>query len=596
MILKPMKGPLKKSRRIASYIALGFSILFGVSLITFSSFPGDLSAKQSDFVSYILSGMINSVVAPSYRTMVEPTGLNLLSDSSLLEKKDGVSQMAEGTTTMLVFGVDSPILGKDEYLNPSFVCNIPEEDKGKVQIFLSESGSRKTVWIESHRLGHYDLEFVAGKDKKVDYSFDVIPLPKPDDAAYKDIPATLEVGESYRFDFQMEDPNVKSHDNFYYHRYFSAEMTSFSSDDLSVCRFDKNVLYALEEGTTNIHIGSLTYPITIEAKGDADLIEEGYELTRSGSYLAINDCDYFSPSDSLYSGVKFVSPYDSYFYIVDQDGNKISESEYNLNARVWQTDDKTAYVLGYREAKELFVKAESRSLDSSGKPRSSKIEKVEYSEILPISMELSINGEKASESPMSGMQGKTYYIKGNFLGEGNNSNVTNKKLQVLNPAENVYSVTGQGTESLSITFKKEGNYQIEIASVANDSLRKVLDFEVTLRPVADPTDSDFLSFIRKLVGHGTLFALYAISTFLFFYLYSDEKWGLFGLITSSFSLVSLAFLTEGIQCLVPDRNGNLMDVGIDSLGGFIGIVIVYLVVLAVLLIKKLKDKNKKTKD
>ncbi len=593
MILKPMKGPSNKGKRIASYVALGFSILFGVSLITFSSFPGDLSAKQSNFVSYILSGVINSVATPSYRTMVEPTGLNLLSDSSLLEKKDGVSQMAEGTTTMLVFGVDSPFLGKDEYLNPSFVCNIPEKDEGKVQIFLSESGSRKTVWIETHSLGHYDLEFVAGKDKKVDYSFDVIPLPKPDDASYKDIPETLNVGESYRFDFEMEDPKVKSHDNFYYHRYFSPEMTSFVSDDTSVCRFEKNVLYALKEGKTNIHIGSLTYPLTIEAKGEDVTIEDGYELTRSGSYLAKNDCDYFTPTDGVYSGVKFVSPCDSYFYIVDQDGKKISESEYNLNARIWQIDSKAAYVLGYREAKELFVKAESRSLDSSYKPHSSKIEKVEYNEILPISMELSINGEKASDSVMSGMQGKTYYIKGDFLGEGNNSNVTNKKLQVLNLAENVYSVAGQGTESLSITFKKEGNYQIEIASLADDSLRKTLDFEVTLRPVADPTDSDFLSFIRKLIGHGTLFALYAISTFLFFYLYSDEKWGLFGFLASSVALVFLAFLTEGIQCLVPDRDGNLTDVGIDSLGGFIGIAIVYLVVLVVLLIKKLRKKNKK---
>ncbi len=589
-----MKKPLNKKRKIASFVSLGFAISFAVILVVFSCFPGEMSGSQSDFVSYILSDFINAFYPPSYRTMIEPSGLRLEADNGLLPAKDGVSQIAEGTTSMLRYKVDAPkTLGKDEYLNPSFKYEIEEGDPNGILLFVSESEREKTVWIETHALGHYAISFLAGKEAKASYEFDVTPLPKPADEAYRDIPQSLPLGTSYRFDFTMEDKAVTSHDNFYYHRYFSPEMTAFSSDNEAVCRFEKNVLKAIGVGQSTIHIGELSYDIEVTSKeGSASSYEDGFILTKEGENLAINDCDYFSVSQGVYSGVKLISPYDSYFFLCQEDGTKVDLADSNLSCRLWQVDERTAYVLGYREARDIHVKAETRALDGSFEAYSSQVIHLSYSEIPPVSMSLLINGSTHS-SLISGMQGKTYYIQGSFLGANNNSNVTNRKISVLNPNEELYAINGQNSESLSVTFKKEGLIDLEIASLANPSLKETIHFEVTLKPAADPTDEDLRSFVRKLFGHGTLFACFAISSFLFVYLYFDDKWGLIGVISSLTCSFLLALLTEGIQYFVPGRTANMKDVGIDTLGGAMGIAVVYLIILLTLLVRRYRDKKKR---
>ncbi len=589
-----MRKPLNKKRKIFSFVSLGFAISFAVILVVFSCFPGDMSGSQSDFVSYIFSDLINAFSPPSYRTMIEPNGLYLESDNSLLPDKEGVSQIAEGTTSMLRYKVDAPkTLGKDEYLNPSFKYEIEEGDPNGILLFINESEREKTVWIETHSLGHYVISFLAGKEAKARYEFDVTPLPKPADETYRDIPKTLPLGTSYRFDFMMEDKEVPSHDNFYYHRYFSPEMTEFSSDNETICRFEKNVLKAVGIGQSKIHIGELVYDIEVTSESDPlPSYEDGFALTKEGENLAINDCDYFSVSQGIYSGVKLSAPYDSYFFLCQEDGTKIDMKDANLSARLWQIDERTAYVLGYREARDIFVKAETRDLKSDLTAYSSEVVHLTYSDIPPVSMSLLVNGSLPA-SLISGMQGKTYYIQGSFLGANNNSNVTNRKIGVLNPDEELYTINGQNSESLSITFKKEGTVDLEIASLANPSLKETLHFEVALKPAADPTDEELRSFVRKLFGHGTLFALFAISSFLFVYLYFDEKWGLFGIVSSLGASFLLALLTEGIQYFVPGRTANMKDVGIDTLGGTMGIALVYVIVLTTLLIRHWRDKKKR---
>jgi len=88
--------------------------------------------------------------------------------------------------------------------------------------------------------------------------------------------------------------------------------------------------------------------------------------------------------------------------------------------------------------------------------------------------------------------------------------------------------------------------------------------------------------LRKAVGHFGLFALSGGFTTWSLYLFvKDKKIGYFLwqlLMTFGFG-ISLAALTEIVQIGVDGRAGTFADVGIDSLGYFIGVFLVFLILL-----------------
>ena len=82
-------------------------------------------------------------------------------------------------------------------------------------------------------------------------------------------------------------------------------------------------------------------------------------------------------------------------------------------------------------------------------------------------------------------------------------------------------------------------------------------------------------------GHGLLrklahFTEFACLGLLFCWLYGmlqTKKWPLWSLLCGA----SVAAIDETIQCFVPDRGPAIKDVGIDTLGVCLGIVIIYTV-------------------
>ena len=90
----------------------------------------------------------------------------------------------------------------------------------------------------------------------------------------------------------------------------------------------------------------------------------------------------------------------------------------------------------------------------------------------------------------------------------------------------------------------------------------------------------FSSFIRKFVGHFSLFGLSGVlSTLSYkFFVYDKSLKLSFFIIFSSITGLFLAILTEFIQLLVPGRSGEVLDVLIDLSGYFIGLLIIVLIV------------------
>ena len=136
------------------------------------------------------------------------------------------------------------------------------------------------------------------------------------------------------------------------------------------------------------------------------------------------------------------------------------------------------------------------------------------------------------------------------------------------------------------------------AKESNDVAHTAADVINTVKPeTITPQNFDSFAFdIRKIFGHFLLFALSGGFTTWAGYLFlKNTKLGYFVwelLLTFGFGF-SLALITEFAQVFVEGRTGAWMDVGIDSLGYFIGV----LPVILILLLKKspifLKPKNKK---
>ena len=102
----------------------------------------------------------------------------------------------------------------------------------------------------------------------------------------------------------------------------------------------------------------------------------------------------------------------------------------------------------------------------------------------------------------------------------------------------------------------------------------------------------FASFIRKFVGHFSLFGLSGVLTtlsFKFFYYDKKQKFSFF-IIFSGISGIFLAILSELIQKFVPGRSGEVLDVLIDLAGYFIGLLVI---VLIVYLLKRNTTKKEK---
>ena len=98
--------------------------------------------------------------------------------------------------------------------------------------------------------------------------------------------------------------------------------------------------------------------------------------------------------------------------------------------------------------------------------------------------------------------------------------------------------------------------------------------------INDSNIGEFSSFIRKFIGHFSLFMVSGFLTTLsikFIHYDLKQKFILF-LIISCISGLFLAILTEFIQLFVPGRSGEIRDVMIDFSGYLLAVAIVGLIV------------------
>ena len=141
---------------------------------------------------------------------------------------------------------------------------------------------------------------------------------------------------------------------------------------------------------------------------------------------------------------------------------------------------------------------------------------------------------------------------------------------ILAIAINVFIIVNACLPSGSST--KESNWIVEPAKTVINTIKA--------DAINDTNIGDFSSFIRKFVGHFSLFMVSGVLTTLsikFTYYDFKLKYWLF-VIFSSISGLFLAILTEFIQLFVPGRSGEVRDILIDFSGYLIAVVVIGIIV------------------
>ena len=167
--------------------------------------------------------------------------------------------------------------------------------------------------------------------------------------------------------------------------------------------------------------------------------------------------------------------------------------------------------------------------------------------------------------------------------EDNTGTIGISGVSVSSTDESVAKVYAQGSY-IYINCIKEGDTRIIVTSLNNPNVSKYIDLQVVIRGVINHDNyKSFSELVRKSIGHFLLFLVNGVFTFLFMYElnkdvnYKHKKKWHYIVVTLLFGLL-LAGLSEFIQFLVPTRFGSFVDVGIDTLGFFIGVGITLLVV------------------
>lgn len=143
---------------------------------------------------------------------------------------------------------------------------------------------------------------------------------------------------------------------------------------------------------------------------------------------------------------------------------------------------------------------------------------------------------------------------------------------------------------------KAGKTRITVTSISNPEVSHYVDLEVTVKGVINSDNyNSFADFVRKSIGHFTLFLVSGIFTFLsIYYLLIDNKKlkSLFGVIIPLLIGLLVAIASEVIQSFVPGRFGSFIDVMTDFSGYVIGALLMWLIIYLInRKKKKIDDSN-----
>lgn len=533
-------------RNVGKWILLSICILFNVFILIESALPASLSTLQSDFLANIFGDLYTPPAKEEIRS-IDFTGD--VDNKKIVRGTTSIFDLTYEPSTASMSQVD--IVG--DGIGTSY--NVVQD------------GQR--LYVEAYEIGTYQLN-VSLKNRpqiSTSISFDIINRPAPTEYALSIQNSTIKVGMSAQINVTLSESGTLK-DEISLSRQYDKKAIRYQSSDDTIATVDEyGVIHALSPGTVEIISSPANKSLTINVieNNSSIIAPTGLELIGPDS-IHVYDADYIG--DGLVEKEQLSV---QFFGNVPSDTKVTYTVDNDLLARV--EDDGTIY--GYKKTGIVRVYAYSNMDRAIFDYIDINVESV-------IPTDMNIVG---IEDDGSLSTGATKTIRAEFAP----INTTNTAIVVTSSDNSIIKVTNNG-RSATIQGLKAGQATLTISSVSNESLVKTLTINVAkLAPSEDSNYDDFIGFIRKALGHFMLFAIDGVLIFFSIYMFvkDNEKMKLWiiSLISVGISVL-VAACSELFQFIPKDRGPSIVDVGIDSLGALIGILIVFMVISIIKNIQK----------
>lgn len=623
--------PTLKNRKPSVYIFFVLYCLFGVLILGESAVPSGASANQSNAFATALAWVVNLVSPSMEGSSVAPESIAKTLDTTFLSpSEDGTPRIALGTTSLLNYVVSYPAKGQYDFYDQTYHVERTVGTSSSYDLLPSYNTETNTIALrvtgKEVSASPYQISIQTG-DLSLPYSFYIVDLPRPTDGQYvaRVGKTTLKVGESEPLDICLTNPSGDSpvhRSDWYLRRYYDPSKLfqtspAFTSSDPSIISLDQNgMLHALQEGTATLSSSRQSFVLTVS--GNFAMPTPSFSLKKGNEHeLCMNDYDFLAQTDSLGAITDYFtrddgqlywttlygdfgpgadpSSFDSALFFSSSDSRLARVFPFTIDpstqAFSWRDDQgrPACQIVGYR----LPTSSDGNVTISAASQTNQAHLDLTVTRAVPNGPSdgswLKTSQGKALDGAAELSSNAQLFLVGQFTPE----NTGDKSLHGVSADLSIVTISGDGTPTMVLMGKKEGNTTVTLSSVANPALSVSLQVSVKNPNAINEGNIDSIaSFLRKAAGHFSLFLLTAVLGMIFFTLYlADAKKDVWGLLIGGGIGFLLAGFSELIQFLGEalfhfGRSGSWVDVGIDTLGYLLGALLTWGVILLYRLLKR----------
>ena len=556
--------------KVSKWIFLSLAILSNAFLIFYSCLSMETTVSWNKFVTNIFASLTNSATK---KEVVEVPMTSL--EVSLSNEETYKYNYIPG------YQPNEIPLGSSKQLEATYLPNDTTDTSVEFyslepeKVKLTQSGSIVSVvgMVEGKTKIHVKNK-LSGLDSEFEVNIVNIVAPESYEIS---VPEEIQIGSPKDIVFDI-DGGYLGHNELINFRYYDIRKLSYESENTAVCEVINGVVYPKGVGSTKVIVSNENgFSKSVNVNVVSGVAPSSYDnLVIEGSSVCY-DNDMIKDQTSgknhyqleIKNGEETLDPNDF-----------IWESSNELLVKV----DSHGVMRGFR--KKILADESATITATSKKTGDSATFEVTVKEQLPETMYYWVTyGKKDEWAPkeFTFCNGDSITIQVRL-----NPSVSNKSVVISDFDENLVQVTVQGS-SINIHAIAIGNTSISFYSEVNPSLTVTIDLSILNAGAIDKDNINDVGYsLRKVLGHAFVFAVAQVFTIIaiYMFLYKKPLW-LLSIFSLSISLI-ISSISEFIERFIPGRSGTFIDVLIDMAGVVVG----FAVVLAVLLIKRAKDKKK----
>lgn len=580
-----MRKPSLRKQSIFTYIFFGMWVVLSSLIIVESAMPGKMSSNQSNFVGKIFQHFFPE---DKFSEETPPESYTVKTDDIVFEN-EGKTQLVIGTTTTYDFNFIYPTLADNQYKKYSFKINKNDPDNSfSVNNELIDLGSDHYQMNVTTYKENKDLSLTIEITKNIIYelNFDICPRYFPSNEVLKnDSPETISLKKNESYMPSISFVKDDKEDSILSPRYYDLGKLKLSSsnEDVAIINND-GLIIAKSEGKSKITYGPFEYEVEVSSESKS-LPATPISYTQNGDFLAVGDVNYEKGGQYFSFSFNDENVDDSFDFQIVSDEDNIDSS-----VLIFRESKNSCLIKGVFEEKKasLLVK-------SSLKNEKTLSISLSFGEVKPdIINGISVNGAptyKDSEGSLTVNvpAERDLSIRGLFLASNRSVSLAKESIMITIDDSNV-AISKNNTLDCSLNFGTIDTFYGTITSLENENLS--LDVKFVTYDAKTNAMKEFLTLVRKSIGHFSLFMVEAICLFCFLYKDLDDKYTSVTTSSTIFINFILGGFSELIQFYTPGRTCTWKDVGIDTLGGTTGVVICLIVVGIITLVKLIKSKKK----